>query len=253
MQVIDRGEALLAIVGMRPVLDRSLTYITVEQRERARRIQTRVELLAAQLINGTLSGDDAPTPVDYDDLLFKLTEPPTPEELEKMIRSLPGEDHDDASAFLAAAGNAYRYLQANLPIVVKRNLLGAENLPPSDLALTTFEFLLEVIDKPLATFDIMATGALLRSQGNALKACYPTLHQAMVQAISGRLGGNEYDGVACLSLSALTGAPYQDPKVTAALAMADQAQAIKEQAARQQQPPQKDRVAEMGAPPSARP
>jgi hypothetical protein len=250
--VIDRGEALLAVVGMRSVVDRSLKYITLEQRERARRLETRVQLLAAQLVNGTLTGAEPPAAVEYDDLLAKLTEPPTPEELEQMIRSLPGEDHDDAAAFLDAAGRCYRYLQANLPIMVKRNLLGAENLRPSDLALTTFEFLLEVIDQPMAAFDLMSAGALLRSQGDALKACYPTLHQSMVDAISGRLAGNEYDGVVCLSLSALTGAPYQDPQVTAALATADQAQALKEQAARQQQP-QHDRVAEMGAPPSARP
>jgi hypothetical protein len=253
VQVIDRGEALVAVVGMRRVIDRSLKYITLEERQRAARLEARIDQLAAQLVNGTLTGAEAPSPVDYDDMLTLLTEPPTVEQLELMIRSLPGEDHDDAAAFLAVAGGCWKYLQASLPIVVQRGLYGAENLPPSGVALTTFEFLLEVLDDPLCTFDLMAIGALLRSQGAALLSCYPTIHAAIVSSITERMAGDPTGGQVALSVSALTGMPYQDPRVTQALAASDQAQAMKDQAqaakGRQQQP-QDSRMAQMTAPPS---
>jgi len=252
--VIDRGEALVAVVGMRRVLDRSLKYITIEDREKASRLEARVDLLAAQLVNGTLSEYEPTSPSDYDDLLANLSEPPTPTQLQTMIASLPGEDHDDAAAFLAVAGGCWKYLQASLPIVVKRSLYGAQNLPPSGVALTTFEFLLQVIDDPLCVFELMNTGALLRSQGAALKACFPSIHGAIVQAVTERMLGDETDGPIALALSALTGMPYQDPKVTQAMAATDQAQAAKEQAQQQrQQQPQESRVGQMVAPPSSAP
>lgn len=252
--MIDRGEALVAVVGMRRVIDRSLKYITLEERAKADRLEARIETLAAQLCNGSLSGADLPQPIVYDDLLTQLTEPPTTEELQAMIRSLPGEDHDDAAAFLAVAGGVWKFLGSMFPIVVKRNLYGAENLPPSDVALTKFDFLLQVLDDPLVTFGLMAQGALLRMQGQALQACYPTIYDTIASAVTSRVLGAEYDPMVCLQLSALTGAPYQDPAVTQALAATDQAQAMKEQAqqARAQQP-QESRTAQMTAPPSAAP
>jgi hypothetical protein len=252
--VIDRGEALVAVVGMRRVIDRSLKYITIEEREKADRLEARIGALAAQLCNGTLSGADMPSPIDYDDLLTNLTEPPTVDELQMMIRSIPGEDHDDAAAFLAVAGGVWKYIGSTFPIVVKRNLYGAENLPPSDMMLTKFDFLLQVLDDPMVTFDLMANGALLRMQGQALQACYPTIHDAISSAVALRMIGDEYDPQVCLAFSALTGAPYQDPAVTQSMAMTDQAQALKEQAqqARQQQP-KESRTAQMTAPPSSAP
>ncbi len=251
--MIDRGEALVAVVGMRRVIDRSLKYITLEERAKADRLEARIEALAVQLCNGSLSGAEMPSPIDYDSLLTNLTEPPTPEQLEQMIRSIPGEDHDDAAAFLAVAGGVWKYLGSTLPIVVKRNLYGAENLPPSDMMLTKFDFLLQVLDDPLVTFDLMANGALLRMQGTALQACYPSIHDAIASAVATRMVTEEYDPQVCLSYSALTGLPYQDPQVTMALAATDQAQAAKEQAAAQQarsQQPKESRVAQMTGPPS---
>lgn len=240
---------------MRRVIDRSLKYITIAERERAARLEPRIDLLAAQLVNGTLSAADSPSPVEYDDLLTQLTEPPTPDELELMIRSLPGEDHDDAAAFLAVAGGCWKYLQASLPIVVKRSLYGAENLPPSGVALCTFEFLLQVLDDPVdCTFALMGTGALLRSQGAALQACYPSIHAAIVQAVMLRMIGTEAEGPIAVSLSSLTGMPYQDPRVTMALASTSQVMQAKEQAqkARDQQP-QESRLGQMAALPSSGP
>ena len=254
--MIDRGEALVAVVGMRRVIDRSLRYITVEEREKAVKLEARIDAMATQLCNGTLSTVDTPQPVDYDSLLTRFTEPPTTDELQMMIRSIPGEDHDDAAAFLAVAGGVWKFLGSMFPIVVKRNLYGAENLPPSDVALTRFDFLLQVLDDPLVTFDLMAQGALLRMQGQALQACYPSIFYAIVSAISTRVLSTEYDPMVCLQLSALTGAPYQDPQVTMAMAATDQAQAVKEQAQAQQarsSQPKESRTGQMMAPPSAAP
>lgn len=252
--MIDRGEALVAVVGMRRVIDRSLKYITIEDRERAVRLEAKIDTLAAQLVNGTLPESDPGSPADYDDLLTNLSEPPTVDQLEVMISSLPGEDHDDAAAFLAVAGGCWKYLQASLPIVVKRSLYGAQNLPPSGVALTTFEFLLQVIDDPLCVFELMSTGALLRSQGAAVLGCFPSIHGAIVQAVTERMLGDETDGPIAMALSALTGMPYQDPQVTMAMAATDQAQAVKEQAQQQrQQQPQESRVGQMVAPPSSAP
>jgi hypothetical protein len=112
--------------------------------------------------------------------------------------------------------------------------------------------LLQVLDDPMVTFDLMANGALLRSQGKALQACFPSIHDAIVSSVSQRMVGDEYDPVISLSLSALTSAPYQDPRVTMALVATDQAQAVKDQAQHQrEQQPQESRAAQMVAPPSS--
>lgn len=253
--MIDRGEALLAATGVRGVITKTLGKVTQAQRQEAAGIDARIKLLASKLVLGTLeAGDEQPgDPFDYDGMLHDFSEAPDADQLAKMVAGFPVEDEDDASAFQACAGRAWRYLLGRYPVSIQRKLVGAVNMPPSSLALTAFEFELLIVDKPLAVFQLVDTGALLAPQVKALVACYPTLHASVLEAIADRVETEaaehpDYEAPFALALSTLSGAPYLDPIVTRGLAAAGASRA--QQKAQQQGRQSPDRTAQATAPPS---
>ncbi|HEY6875595.1 MAG TPA: hypothetical protein VI384_04475 [Candidatus Dormibacteraeota bacterium] len=255
--MIDRGEALLAVTGVRSFLERPVGKVTLGQQQEAARMADKLRLLASKLVLGTLEADAMPDePIAYDALLDAFAEPPDDDQLAMAISNMPPADHDDAGAYLAAAGRAWAYLQSRYPIAPERGLLGATPLRPSDIALTKFEFELLIVDKPLGVFGLIDSGALLAPQVRCLTTVYPSLHGAIVQAIAERITAQQargpgYEPPFTLALSTLTGSPHVDPVVTRGLAAAAQSRAAAAQQARSQQP-QQNRAAEMSRPPSER-
>lgn len=255
--MIDIGESLLAVIGMRSVMSQDVERVTAPMWNEARSMDSKVRLLAAKLVLGTLDGENAGgAPVNYDRMLDELVEPPAIPQLMAMIESFPPDAHDEAGAFLMTAGRAYQYLRGLYPVDVDRQLLGGKNLPPSDMALTAFEFVLEAVDRPLSAFDLLDSGALLSTQAKALAACFPTLTRAVIMAILERITRErvrepEYEPPFSLALSTLMGAPYIDPKTSAAMGAASQMEQAKQQQAQQGQP-QPSSATAMTAPPSAR-
>jgi hypothetical protein len=255
--MIDRGELLLSVTGIKPVLTRPVKPVTVGQIREAGDVPARLRLLASKFVLGTLEADAMPDdPVAYDALLDAFSEAPDEDQLAAMIANIPAADHDDASAYLACSGRAWAYLQGRYPIAPERGLLTATPRRPSDMALTAFEFELLIVDQPLGVFGLIDSGALLGPQVKALAACYPELHQAIAEAIVDRVQVQQarepsYEPPFSLALSTLTGAPHVDPVVTRGLAAASQSRAQAAQQARQQQP-QQSRAATMVSPPSQR-
>lgn len=257
--MIDRGEALLSATGVRGVIEKTLGKITQAQRDEAAGIDARVQLLAAKLVLGTLgAGDEQPgDPFDYDGMLRDFSEPPDADQLAKMVAGFGPADEDDASAFQSCAGRAWRYLLGRYPVAVEQNLIGAVNRPVSSMALTAFEFELLIVDRPLAVFHLIDSGALLLPQAKAFVACYPTLQQAVIDAIQDRVTNEtaehqDYEPPFALAISTLVGAPYVDPVVTRGLAAAAQSRAADKAQQQASRPPQTDRTAAATAPPSRR-
>jgi hypothetical protein len=255
--MIDRGECIMAVTGVRPFLTRPPGKVTTGQLNQADDVPAKLRLLASKLVLGTLDADAMPDDaVDYDGFLDAFTMPPDEDQLAAVIGNFPPADHDDAGAYLACAGRSWAYLQGRYPVAPERQLLGSVQRPPSEMALTQFEFELLIVDKPLGVFGLVDSGALLAPQARALASCYPTLHAAIVDAIGDRIAAEQarapsYEPPFSLALSTLSGSPHIDPTVTRGLAAAS---AYKQQAAQQAraQQPQESRMANMLSPPSAR-
>ena len=254
--MIDLGESLLAVIGTRAVINRDVGHVTVDMWDKAKGLERRIDLLAGRLVRGELEGKvDIGPETDYRDMLDKLTTSPTTTELMAMIKSFPPEAHDAASAFLFTAGRAYNFAKQSFPISVERHLQGFSNLPPSDLAMAGFEFVLQVLDDPLYVFDLLDTWALLGGQVKALQACFPQVTAAVVSKVSDRIDRQvaehaDYVPHFQVAFAKLQGAPHADPQVTTALGAAKAAEDAQKQAQRQQRP-QESRVSAMTAPPSS--
>ena len=258
--MIDPGEALLATVGIRPLLTKETERITAPQLHRAADMEGAIDRLASKLTRGELGGEvEMGEPFEYDRMLRALAEGPDEAQIQGMLDSLPPAAHDTAAAFLMAAQRALDYLRQQFPISLQRDLTTTQNLPPATMLQAKFETVLALLDRPLAVFDLLDTNALLGSQARALKAVFPTIYQAVLQALGARDAYEHSRSASYVphfapALATLTGAPRTDQATATALkaSAADRAQRKAQQAARASQPPPTGRStkAEAVAPPS---
>lgn len=251
--MIDQGEAVLAMVGIRPIISRETEKITAPQFHEAADLDGIIERQASKLARGELPGRvDTGGELNYDRMLRDLAAGPSDEQLDGMLESFPPERHHDAASFIRAAHRALDYLKAQFPISVD----ASGNLPPPSLRLASFENVLAVLDKPLSVFDLIDANALLGSEVKALEACFPTFLQAVTDAIEDRIV-YEQSRVAgwappfAPALAKLRGTPPIDPKTKAALGAAKAVPGkAQQQAAAGGQKPGPARAAEQAAPPS---
>src|SRR5688572_15571516 len=158
---IDPGEAIVAVVGVRPFLTTEIERITAPMWREISTIDRRISRLAQQLARGSLDKADAPEEVDYTPTLMAFTRPPDPEQIEAMLQDVPLQA---ALPFLVVAARAYNSLRETFPICVERTVFGANQLEPSEFALGMFEDLLEVADRPLSVFHMVASGRFTTRQ-----------------------------------------------------------------------------------------
>lgn len=219
-KTIDPGERILAVVGVRPLLTEEVERITRPMWDEINSLEFRVHRLAQQLARGELEADDTYPAVDYEPFLDAFASPPDPDQVAEMLDDVP---FAACVPFLGTAAKAYNYLRDHFPISVERTVFGATNLPPSSLALGAFEDLLEVLDRPLAVFSMIAEGRFTSRQAAALNAVYPTLYAevatAIVTATMFERGAHpDYAPDFGRGLSVLLGVPGLDPKIATNLA-----------------------------------
>lgn len=216
---IAPGEAILAVVGVRPLLTKKVERITAPMWREIARLDLDVARRAQQLVRGTLERQTPYEPVDYEPTLKAFSRPPDPVQIEAMLQDIP----DDADlAFLATAARAYNYLRGNYPIAVERTIFGANQLEPGPFALGMFEDLLEIVDQPLAVFNMAASGRLTTKMAAAMQTVYPTLYQEVVTTLVMASAAHKaehpaWDPDFARGMSVLLGAPDIDPVLRAAL------------------------------------
>jgi hypothetical protein len=240
-EVVDPGEAILAMVGICPLLTETSRIPADDWREIGE-IVKRCNILARQLVNGEVEANATPA-MNYDGLLDALSEPFDPNKLDPIISEIPVSLHDAISAFSGAATRALGYLETKFPISVVRGLCSNVNVPPSDFSIGMFEDLLEVVDKPLSVYGIVKAGRLTSDQALALKTCYPTLYTAIVTSIVQRINravaeDKNWDCEFERGWSVLLSVPGLDPSIKKALAIPPDNQPQTNQAA-QSRPPDK--------------
>jgi hypothetical protein len=238
-QNIEPGEAILAVVGVRPLLTDEIERITRPMWTEIERLDRTIHEMAEGLANGRTNRDKAYPSVDYEATLKAFSRPPAPAQIEAMLADVPpGAD----MPFLAAAARAYNLLREQYPICVERTVFGANQLEPGPFALGMFEDLLEIVDKPLSIFGMIESGRLTTKQAAVMQSAYPTLYPEIaievVGACMAKKGDNpNWDPQFGRGMAVLLGIPGVDPGLRQALAAV--------------QPPPTEKPQDQGQPPKS--
>ena len=222
--MMDPGEAILATIGMRPFLVKETGRIYASEWEAIRAISTTIRDKATELVNGKLRGKNVGPDLEYDKMLDSFSMPISGDAIDAVTNEFPPELHPAMMQFIGTLAKAFNYLKAHFPISVERTLTGVYNLPPSDYALGLFEDLLEIVDKPLSVFDMVAIGRLTSAQAVALSSIYPKLYNEIVSAIviqilDARGEDPDYEPDFDRGLSVLLAVPQIDPGLRTQLGM----------------------------------
>lgn len=240
--VIAPAEALLAIIGIKPVVSREVEKVYLYQLREAMALGKTVTKKAKDLVNGDLEDTYADT-IDYKAVLKDLAKGFQIRQVQQMLAAFPGKYRSLGAGFAMLASSLATELQKMYPISTYATVSGSTNEAPTDLKLWSFVNLLEVLNDPLMVFPLMASGALLRKQGQAIRLVYPTLSAAIDAAlfqatVSAKAGKKsfELDSRAEIGVKAWFG---QSPIPTELLqhAQANHAEAERQQQTQPQPPP----------------
>jgi hypothetical protein len=179
---IDPVELLLGSIGIRPIISRNLERIKVSDIDEMIRIPTKVTRMSRQLIRGDkfelTFGRDS-----YRDLLKDLARGWDVEQAQEMLAAVPRDMKAIASALLVKSIKLIETMDKEYPRSDYATIAGTDTLKPSGVKMFRFLSVLEVIDRPLIVFELMACGGLSQSQVEAVRTVYPTLSAAIDAAI----------------------------------------------------------------------
>lgn len=180
---IDNTEAVLAVIGVSPLITKAVERFTKEKVEEAVKLPKTIERLARQLARDEV--DAVPLfEMNYDRVLRDLYEEWQPAQVEAMARSMEKWAPDVTTGLMARAADVLKYLQGIFPRVSFETFMGSANVVPSDPLLYAFESVLEVLDTPLKVFSLISQGAITKRQVTAIRLVYPTLCEAIDEAIT---------------------------------------------------------------------
>lgn len=182
MTPISPAEAAMAVIGLRTIISRKVERITRPTLERIDGIGREVQRLARQMVHDQL------TETFYSDLNYRATLADLSRgfdltQVTEMADAFPPEFRDVGHALTLGASQVIQELSKLIPTSVYQTVAGPTSLLPDDVKVWKFVSILEVLDNPLMVFPLMNTGALLKSQANAVRLIYPTLSAAIDAAI----------------------------------------------------------------------
>lgn len=180
--MISPVEATMAVIGLRTIISKKVERITKPTLDRVDKIGREIERLARDLVNDKLTGAFY-SDLNYRAMLSDLADGVELDQVQEMTDNFPDEYRELGLALGAQAPQVVEALMKMAPRSFYETVTGARSLIPSDVAVWKFVSILEVLDDPLLVFPLMNTGALLRSQANAVRTLYPTLAGAIDEAL----------------------------------------------------------------------
>ncbi len=176
--MIDPAEALLAVIGVRPIISHAIERIAPKDLARAVALPDELKSEALKMCRGEqpdLTWNDFDR-VDYASTLRDLSTPYLPQQVEQMIASIPpGSIEGIQAAFISLSDKTFNYLYSQLPIVLRKSAAGDNNVMPPQRLVSRFEALLWALDNPIGVFGLMQNATLTHQQLDGLHAIYPTL------------------------------------------------------------------------------
>lgn len=180
---IDPVEALLLEVGVDAIISRAVERISPARLRSAAKLPDQIRALSRKLIKGKLEPSIPRSDLDWRKAVTELAAGWDPEQVMAMCRQFPREYQVAASALVIKSMALVKELAAGLPLQQYQTFTGAKDLIPADAHIFKFACVLEVVRDPLVVFPLMASGALLRIQANAVRETYPTISAAIDAAL----------------------------------------------------------------------
>ncbi len=181
--MINPGELALATIGVSALIKGDVPKQGIGRLKEMARLPAQIDTLASKVADGTLEYSSTARAHDYKQLLSKLAKPLPSDAIVSLVAKFPHEASDIAGSFVIAAQQALTKIRDLFPVSVYKSFVGPVNLVPNDLAVWQFMSQLDVLNDPLRVFSLMATGALLKRQVDAVRAVYPTLSDAIDSAL----------------------------------------------------------------------
>jgi len=180
---IDTIEGLLVEVGIDSLISREVEKVGIGRLRQAAKIPDEIRTLSRKLVRGELEPSIGLRDFNWRKAVMELAAGWDPEQVIAMLRSFPPEYRAAASALIIKSVKLIKELASGLPLTRYQTLAGSKNLIPADAHIFKFASVLEVIRDPLIVFPLMAGGALLKLQANAVRETYPTISAAIDAAL----------------------------------------------------------------------
>jgi hypothetical protein len=172
---VNAGELALATVGVSALIENDLPRMGIGKIEEALSIPRKAMTLARKLCAGELKYTPMPRPHSYPKMLARFTKALAAPDVQSWIDMFPPEAAAMSGAFQLVAQEAMEHMKGMFPTASVTTFVGPRNMMPDDVRVWRFFSQLELLNDPLRAFELMATGALLRSQVLAVREIYPTM------------------------------------------------------------------------------
>lgn len=180
---INASEAALAVIGISAVIDDEVPRIGVERAKEIEKYGADIDDRAEALASGKAKQVKISRSHDYRKLLDRLSQHATPADLQKLTEKFPEDMSPMVGPFLIFVRNALEHLRAIFPTSSYTTFTGPKTMVPPDTAVFDFFNKLLVLNNPMLVFDLMGSGALLRSQAAVVRDFFPTLSARIDEAI----------------------------------------------------------------------
>ena len=172
---VDPGEAALVVIGLSNIITQDVPKIGVGKLEEIGNVGKRIKSLATELVRGELKGKKVPREHSYRALLDRLKRGMSPQEIHELVAKFPPEASDVSGPFLVTVQQVMTHLDAIFPTSEYVTFTGPKTMTPPQDAVAAFFLQLMVLNDPMLVFNLMATGALLRSQVATVTQFFPTI------------------------------------------------------------------------------
>lgn len=180
---ISLVEALLFAVGVDAIISRKVEKFDRARMRRAMRLPSDIARLARKLVNGKLEPSIPSGDFEWRQAVADLAAGWDTQQVIDMTNAFPPQYRAAASALVIKSMALVKELSAGLPLQKYQTFAGSANLIPADAHIFKFQSVLAVVRDPLVVFPLMAGGALLKIQANAVRETYPTVAAAVDAAI----------------------------------------------------------------------
>lgn len=175
------AEALMAVTGIKRVLEREPQKITAADKHAAAALPREMR----RAVSRFLDPDTVPRQVpkmkrfDYAKALDQITKALEPQHLADLAGMFRPSDAILGAEYLALATRLLGYLQSILPIRTLKTMATTINVDPSDAEIARFRRAYDVVNDPMIVLRDMEYLMLVGDQVNTVATNYPTLYAMM--------------------------------------------------------------------------
>ena len=175
------AENLMAITGIRRILDRDPQKITAADKHKAAALPREIRRAVARF----LDPETGPRPVpkaekfDYAKALDSITAVLEPGHMAELAGMFYPRDAVLVMEYLALATRLVSYLQSLLPIRTLKTMAATINVDPSDTEIARFRRAFDIVNDPMIALRDMEYLMLVGDQVKHLSVAYPGLYAEM--------------------------------------------------------------------------